>query len=252
MNPPNKRNTWVRQFNPAHEAPVRVVCFPHAGGAASYFHPLSRALFPHADVLAIQYPGRQDRFGEPCIEDIFLIAERISDELLTWSDRPLVLFGHSMGAAVAFETALRLESHEVTPLILFASGRNAPSVRRRQRVDLATDAELIAEVKRLNGANAAFLSDEALLEVVMPSIRSDHRAVARYHNSTARPLRCPIVAMLGDVDPIVDIAEAQRWSHHTLSSFRMRVFSGGHFFLEQHADAVLDEIRASIRCADGL
>ncbi|KOV51332.1 oleoyl-ACP hydrolase [Streptomyces sp. AS58] len=240
------RSAWIRRFHPGPEAPVQLVCFPHAGGAATYYHRLSQAMSPDADVLAIQYPGRQDRLSEPCIEDIPTLADRLVDELVAWSDRPLVLFGHSMGAAVAFEVALRLEQAGSVPLGLFVSGRMAPSVYRHQRMHLATDAELVAELKTLNAANVQILADETLLRMVLPTIRSDYRAIERYHNPSAPPLHCPIVALTGDADPVADIADVELWARHTLASFRTRVFSGGHFFLDDHADAVRQEIRDHI------
>ncbi|MET8582267.1 alpha/beta fold hydrolase [Streptomyces collinus] len=240
------RSAWIRRFHPAPEAGVRLVCFPHAGGAATYYHPLSRAMSPDADVLAIQYPGRQDRLGEPCVEDIPTLADRLVEELTPWSDRPLLLFGHSMGAAVAFEVALRLERHGVLPLGLFASGLRAPSLRRDRGMHLATDAELVAELQKLNAANAAVLADETLLRMVLPALRSDYRAIERYHNPSAMPLRCPIVALTGDADPVADVADVELWARHTSASFRLRVLRGGHFFLDDHAEAVQQEIREHI------
>ncbi|MET9447106.1 alpha/beta fold hydrolase [Streptomyces cinerochromogenes] len=247
MAEPSMRSAWIRRFHPAPEAAVRLVCFPHAGGAATYYHPLSQAMSPHADVLAIQYPGRQDRLAEPCIEDIPTLADRLVAELTPWTDRPLLLFGHSMGAAVAFEVALRLERRGVLPLGLFASGLRAPSLRRDRRMHLATDAELIAELKNLNAANATVLADETLLGMVLPALRGDYRAIDRYHNPSALPLRCPIVALTGDADPVADTADVELWARHTSASFRMRIFPGGHFFLDDHAEAVRREIREHIR-----
>lgn len=236
------RSAWIRRFHPAPNAPVRLVCFPHAGGAATYYYPFSQAMSPEADVLAIQYPGRQDRLDESCIEDVPTLADRLVDELVPWSDRPLVLFGHSMGAAVAFEVALRLEQRGVVPLGLFASGRRAPSLHRYERMHLATDAELVAELMELNAANVEVFADETLLRMVLPTIRSDYRAIERYHNPSALPLRCPIIALTGDADPVADVGDVELWARHTSASFRIRVFRGGHFFLDDHADAVRKEI----------
>ncbi|WP_238846327.1 thioesterase II family protein [Nocardia terpenica] len=99
---------WFRRSQPTEQAEHRLVCFPHAGGAASYFTPVARALAPDVDVLAVQYPGRQDRRSEPGIDDIGVLADRVHDIIRTWPSRPLTLFGHSMGAVVAFEVARRL------------------------------------------------------------------------------------------------------------------------------------------------
>src|SRR6059058_3650797 len=104
--------TWLRRFGPVLDSGVRLICFPHAGGSASAYVPLARALAPEVEVLAVQYPGRQDRRHEPPIEDVNRLADLAADVLPTDSARPYALFGHSMGALVAYETALRLSQDE--------------------------------------------------------------------------------------------------------------------------------------------
>ena len=139
---------WIRRYRPAPEAAVRLVCLPHAGGSASYYLPMAQALAPGADVLAAQYPGRQDRYAEPPSESVRELAERIV-EAVGGDDRPLALFGHSMGAVVAYEMALQLEAAGRAPVRLFVSGRRAPSaLRDGRRLRRASDTELIEAVRR--------------------------------------------------------------------------------------------------------
>src|SRR5688572_26153562 len=92
---------WIRRFHPSPEAAARLVCFPHAGGAASFYFPMSEALSPAVEVLAVQYPGRQDRLAEAPLADINALADHITSGLSHLDDRPLALFGHSMGSLVA-------------------------------------------------------------------------------------------------------------------------------------------------------
>ncbi|MFF7976498.1 alpha/beta fold hydrolase [Streptomyces sp. NPDC007905] len=240
---------WIRRFHPSPQATARLVCLPYAGGAAPYYFPLSKALSPTTEVLAVQYPGRQDRFNEACIEDIATLADRITDELIPWTDRPLALFGHSMGAAVGFEIALRLEQRGVKPLGLFASARRAPSVAGDQRHHLASDEELVEELVRLNAANAELLADESLLPLVLPTIRSDYRASELHQSPSSARLHCPIIALTGEDDPVVDADGVKDWIRHTSGDFRMRVFPGGHFYLDDHAEAVRQEITEHIASA---
>ncbi|MFD3827219.1 thioesterase II family protein [Streptomyces sp. NPDC058625] len=240
---------WIRRFHPAPEADTRLVCFPHAGGSATFYFPVSRAVSPGVDVLAVQYPGRQDRMYEPHVDDIPTLADRITEELVHWADRPLTLFGHSMGATIAFEVARRLEARGTVPLGLFASGRRAPSRHRGEQVHLLDDDGLIRELRRLSGTDAEVLDDEAILRMVLPAMRSDYRAVETYRYEPGPPLNCPVIALTADDDPLVDVAEARAWAQHTVAPFRIRIFTGGHFFVSAHAESVVGEITRHIEAA---
>jgi pyochelin biosynthetic protein PchC len=126
-------NTWIRRYHPATPGSIQLVCLPHPGGSATFYFPVSRALAPDVDVLAIQYPGRQDRRMERSVPEL---ARRIFRVLDDRTDRPLALLGHSTGASLAFEMARLLEHEEgVVPRRLFASGRRAPSRYREEQAE---------------------------------------------------------------------------------------------------------------------
>ncbi|MEE1773173.1 alpha/beta fold hydrolase [Streptomyces sp. JV185] len=237
---------WIRRFHPAPEARSRLVCFPHAGGSATYYFSVSRALSPAMDVLAIQYPGRQDRRNEPCIEDIETLADKAVEELAPWGDVPLTLFGHSMGATLAFEVARRLEAAGTHPECVYASGRRAPSRVRDETVHLADDDQLIADIGRLSGTDSAVLGDPEILRMILPAVRSDYKAAETYRYRPGPPLASPVVALVGDDDPQVTVDEADSWRDHTTGPFDLKVFPGGHFFLDQHVPAILDLIRGRL------
>lgn len=243
---PAGSGTWIRRYHPAPDARTRLICFPHAGGSATFFFPVSRALSPGVDVLAVQYPGRQDRRAEPCVDDVRELADLVVDELHAWLDRPVTLFGHSLGATLAFEVALRLREDGVTPLGLFASGRRAPSRYRDERVHLADDDGLVADLKRLSGTDSQILDDDEVLRMVLPATRSDYRAAETYRYVPGPRLDCPVVALVGDDDSQVTIDEARAWGEHTTATFELKVFTGGHFYLTTHAAAVMSAIREHV------
>ncbi|MDH2430513.1 alpha/beta fold hydrolase [Sphaerisporangium sp. TRM90804] len=239
---------WVRRFHPAGQAPARLVCFPHAGGSATYYFPVSRALSPDADVLAVQYPGRQDRRSEPCVDDVRVLADLVVAELLPWCDRPVTLFGHSLGATLAFEVALRLEAEGIVPRTLFASGRRAPSRHREhERVHLSDDAHLVGTIKRMSGTDAGLLADEEVLRAVLPAIRGDYKAAETYRYRPGDLLACPVVVLNGRSDQEVTVEEAQAWAGQTTGPCVLRWFTGGHFYLNDHAAQVIEVIRESLR-----
>lgn len=238
---------WVRRFHPADDAPTQLLCLSHAGGSASYFFGVSAALSPDIDVLAAQYPGRQDRLREPCISSIHELADRLVEALEPLTGRPITIFGHSLGASLGYEVALRLEQSGVIPTALFASGRPAPSRSRMERTHLRDDAGLLAAMKELGGTETALLDDEDVLAMVMPAIRGDYTAAETYTYRPGPPLSCPIFALTGDHDPKVTVDEARAWGEHTASDFDLAVFPGGHFYLNGVVPDILARIRAHTR-----
>lgn len=227
---PVETSAWIRRFHPGPAAPVRLVCFPHAGGSASYYFPVSKALSSVADVQVLQYPGRQDRLAAPFIEPMDELADTVTAVLHEQPDLPLVLFGHSMGATLAFEVAARLERDGVDLLGFFASGRRAPANVVNERMHTASDALLISHVKKLSGNNA--LDDPDIADLVLPAFRSDYRSAETYRYRPGTRLACPLFALTGDNDPQVSPAEAREWGAYTTGPFEMEVFEGGHFFFD--------------------
>ncbi|WP_433618858.1 thioesterase II family protein [Dactylosporangium sp. CA-139114] len=238
---------WARTYHPAAAGSPRLVCLPHAGGSASFYFPVSRTLAPAIEVVAIQYPGRQDRRLEPCVPDLPELARLVFGVLEPMTDRPLALFGHSMGASLAFEVARLLEQEAgVVPVRLYASGRRAPSRLRHETVHLLDDAGLLADVKRLSGTDAAILGDEELLRMALPAIRNDYKAAETYKYEPGPLLTCPITVFTGADDPKTTPEEAGAWAEHTTGETELKVFPGGHFFLTRHQGEILGTIRRQV------
>lgn len=240
------QDTWIRRFQPSPDAPVRLVCLPHAGGSASFYFPVARALAPDADVLTVQYPGRQDRRTEPPLTRLTDLADQVADALSPWTDRPLVLFGHSMGALLGYEVATRLEAAGTAPLALVASARRAPSRHRQESVHLRSDEGVVDELRLLGGMDTAFLEDPELREMILPAMRADYEAIETYRHTPRPPLTTPITVLTGDDDPQVTADEARSWSAHTTGPFALHTFKGGHFYLTEHNEAVLGHLRQAL------
>ncbi|WP_277682091.1 thioesterase II family protein [Saccharomonospora azurea] len=235
-------SAWIRCFHPRPTAAHRVVVFPHAGGSASFYRPMSAAL-GEAEVLNVQYPGRQDRRSEPCISDLGVLADQVFTALRPALDDDVVFFGHSMGALVAFEVALRMREQSLSPRLLFASGRRAPSRYRDEAVHRRDDDGIIAEMKRLSGTDARVLGDEELVRMILPAIRGDYTAVETYRCHPQAVVDCPIEVLTGDADPVTSADEAQAWREHTSRNCTVHTYRGGHFFLVDHQREVVKLIQ---------
>jgi surfactin synthase thioesterase subunit len=237
---PADASTWIRRYHEAPDSPVQLVCFPHAGGSASFFFPVAKALAPAIDVAAVQYPGRQDRRNEPNIDNIAGLVDAVLPAIRPLADRPLAFFGHSMGAVLAYEVALRLEKDGAPPLTrMYASGRRAPSRHREESVHTRGDDGIVAELRKLSGTNADLLGDPETLEMILPAVKADYTAVETYRYTPGDTLSCPIIAVIGDSDPRVTADEAKAWADHTTGTFDLRIFPGGHFYLVDQAPQVI-------------
>jgi surfactin synthase thioesterase subunit len=237
--PSSSGDLWCRRYRPARNATARLVCFPHAGGSAPFFLPVAAVLSPGVDVVAIQYPGRQDRRAEQPISDMTVLADQIHGILRRQPELPVTLFGHSMGALIGFEVARRLEADGAGPVRLFASGRRAPSTYRDEQVHLRDDAGILAEVRKMNGTASAVLGDDELMRAALPALRADYQATETYSCAPDTTVNCPITVLTGDSDPKTSMDEASAWAAHTSGPFDLQVFSGGHFFLTEQTDGVI-------------
>ncbi|MFD9895047.1 thioesterase II family protein [Amycolatopsis sp. NPDC059027] len=238
---------WLRCFTSGQRAAVRLVCFPHAGGTAGFYRDWQTALPPDVELRVVQYPGREERINDPCVDDMAELADRITAAVLPLATRPLVLFGHSMGAAVAYEVALRLEERRRPPERLLVSAHPAPHRQRGGSVHLLDDDGLVAELRGLGGTGTGVLDNAALREVVLPAVRGDYRLIENYRPRAVRPLATPVVGLLADRDGEATHDEMSDWALATTGRFELRVFPGEHFYLVGHRHAVIEEILRGLR-----
>lgn len=238
---------WARCFHPAPSRSAQLVCFPHAGGSASFYFPVSAQLSSVARVFAIQYPGRQDRRKEQSPSDLATLADQVYEALRpTLRERPTTFFGHSMGATLAFEVTRRFEADGGEITRLFASGRRAPSCVRDEQVHRLPDEGVVRELKSLAGTDTALLGDEEVLRMILPAIRSDYTAIETYRCAPDVAVRAPLTVLTGDSDPKTTLEEAEAWRGHTTGDFDLQVYPGGHFYLTAAAPAIIAELRGHL------
>ncbi|MER7715433.1 alpha/beta fold hydrolase [Streptomyces flaveolus] len=238
---------WFRVHRRAANPALRLLCFPHAGGTAQLFHGWPAQLPPDVEVLAVRYPGRQDRLAEACIEDMATLADTIDTALGPWLDRPLALFGHSMGACVAYEVALRLEARGIVAEHLLVSAHEAPQWAEHVAPHEVDDDTLISRVRRLGDLHSEAYDIPELRGLLLPALRSDYRLIEGYHPPNPTPVKAPITAYVGEDDPSCVLDGVLAWSGLTApGSFALRSFPGDHFYLVAREEEVVADVAARI------
>jgi pyochelin biosynthetic protein PchC len=230
---------WLRRHRPRPDARARIACFPHAGGTAGFFRAWANDPPPAVELLAVQYPGREDRIAEPCIDDAGTLVRAVAGALDDVAAAPLVLFGHSLGAVLAYETARELAARGRSPSALVVSGRPAPCFERGGSAHVSEEA-IWADVQRLGGTSREVLEYPELRALLLPMLQSDYRISETYAERPGPRLEIPVLACIGDADPEVTEAEARGWSAVTSGPFALRVFTGDHFYLSAARRELVD------------
>jgi medium-chain acyl-[acyl-carrier-protein] hydrolase len=226
---------------PRPAARLRLVCLPWAGGGASGYRDWPAHLPDDVEVVAVQLPGRESRLVEPPVSSMELLVARLAAGLVGQLDRPFALFGHSMGALIAFELAGRLRSMGREPERLLVSGARAPHLPSRRTRDRHTlpDREFVSTVRELGGMPPEVLGSPDLLDLVLPALRADFALVETYTHRAGPVLHCPISAFGGVDDDDVAPGDLRAWSRHTTGPSRSHLLPGGHFFVNSSRGALL-------------
>lgn len=213
--------SWLWTPQPRHRPVLRLICFPHAGGSARFFRTWTDDVPDSVELAAVRYPGRDERDGEPVPGHLEELAQPAAKALAETGDVPLVLFGHGMGAALAFETARLLTAgHLPSPRALFVSGHLAPTESRRPEPRRRDD-EPVATLRRLTGAGG----------IPPDTVYADLRLARSYRYRPGPPLACPVTALLGTHDSHVSARQADAWRSCTTGPFTLRAMPGDHFYL---------------------
>ncbi|HZP93184.1 MAG TPA: alpha/beta fold hydrolase, partial [Burkholderiales bacterium] len=223
---------WFPNAEAGEVTRMRLFCFPHAGGGAAAFARWS--ILPDVCITAAHLPGRENRALEPAPQSMHELVTALAEAIQPFLNRPYGFFGHSMGAVVAFELAQLLrDRNQPQPRALYVSGARAPKFRRGWTPPPEpSDAEFKQELRRLEGVPEEALENEDLLRVILPALRADARIYRNYIYKDRPPLNCPIHVYGGESDPNVKPEHLQAWQEHTTCAVTVRLFPGGHFFLQ--------------------
>lgn len=239
---------WLPRVHPRATARMRLFLFPFAGGCATLFRDWRGAFPPTIDVLPVQLPGREERIGEPAFSRIEALADSVADVLKPLTDRPTVLFGWSMGAALAHAVALRWEAMGRPPALLIPAAYPAPHLPLRSAPlhHLEGD-QFWQEVAKMGGLPQEALASQDLRDCMEPTLRADFAVVETRPCSDLSALSCPIVAIAADGDPTVAREDVLAWSEATRGPTKFATVPGGHFAIRDDRSSVISRVHAALR-----
>lgn len=224
-------------------ARLKLLCLPPAGSSASMYMRWRRS-FPHwVQVAPVELPGRGSRFAEAFIEDFDALVQQLCREQVDVLRQPYALFGHSMGALLAYGIAVRQRvRHARLPQVLLASGSPAPSCRDPDRfADKGNDAALIEDMRKQGGTPQEVFANEEMLRLTLDVLGADYRMIEGYRYRPAAPLSMPLHVFAGRDDDI-EAERIEAWRKEAGGRFSVEWFDGGHFFVRHNEQAVLKAV----------
>lgn len=221
---------WLRVLRESEQARARLVCLAHAGGSASFFRPWLAHLPGDIDLLAVQYPGREERFNEAHIPCLDSLAGHIAEALQTLPARPLLLFGHSMGAALAYAVGVRLQTAGSGAANVFVSG-HAPPHRQPD-----------SDLHRQDADAAGLWANPQLRALFLPTLRSDYQAIETWRPQQLTRLSAPLDVLLARDDAQVSLEQARAWADLSDHTPDIRLFDGDHFYLKHQPRPVIHHL----------
>jgi medium-chain acyl-[acyl-carrier-protein] hydrolase len=226
---------WLKRMSADDHSLVTMICFPPAGGGMTGFWPWIAPLRGRANLYAASLPGREQRLREEPARALEALAAPLAEAVAALADRPLLVFGHSFGALLAYEIVHRLFAEgRAAPerLHFLASGRVAPQLpSRAPRVSHLAPRDVVFRVAELHGnIPVALLEQPDYVAMIGRALQADLHINETYRWTERPPLPCPVTAVGGVSDPVVSEAELDAWALHAGGGFERRRVAGDHFY----------------------
>lgn len=240
------RRWFLRTAQTSSTAPITLLCLPYAGRGASAFRTWNAGLADVANVVGVQLPGRESRFGESADLDPDALADAIASSITG----PYLIYGHSLGGRLGYEVVARLADRGASlPRRLLVGGSvpvDLPNEGALAGVSREPDAVIVERLGRLGGLPPEVLAASELLDLLMPAIRGDFSWIDNYRWSPRGVLPVPITAVCGTTDAVSSAAVGAGWSRHSAPDFRLSSLVGGHFFLHSAERELWQLLRSEI------
>lgn len=228
---------------------TRLFLFPFAGGTSQSYRSLikSGSLAP-CNISALELPGRGIRMRDLLTSDIAMIKAECFESIKPYVNQPLVLFGHSMGAILAFELLCELEANypELNAALVVSAANSPKHVALKHDFSRMPNEEFKNVLNSMGGIPTAISENEALIEFFLPRIRNDFSLIQQYKNHKNIRLKSSIKVIAATDDDNLTREGITSWESYTQSSFQLNWCSGGHFYIEKNMTLLSDTLNQAI------
>lgn len=209
----------------------------HFAGGNSYSYRFLEPYLREFTIEPVELPGRGMRSDERLLNDFESAANDLFNQVaLKIQNTDFILFGHSMGALLAFRVAGMLDSHNKSPKYLIVSGNPGPAIGANEKRYLLENKDFVSGLKKLGGLSVDFLQSEELLEYFLPIIKADFQIVDENGLKPGSVINVPIYAIMGDLERYSNYIT--NWSSYTASDFTHKLLKGNHFFIYDNAEDI--------------
>ncbi|MGB3622185.1 thioesterase [Ketobacter sp. MCCC 1A13808] len=236
------KNKSLACFKPNPAAALRLICFPCAGGGASMYRRWAE-ISSDVEVWAVNYPGRESLHDQPFADSTDALVELILENLDVFKAKPMVLYGHSFGAFVAFDCAYKLQQLGVTPKGLVVSARRAPQLAAQFLITDMPEKSFVDELDRLGGLPDAIRNSQEMMDFYLPIIKADLYLNDHCLVPATAKVDCPICLYSATKDKVADRTELEAWRDVTTAHFQHKTFEGGHFFIQDQVELFLASLK---------
>jgi medium-chain acyl-[acyl-carrier-protein] hydrolase len=239
---------WFNYLKRPIKPKLTIVCFPFAGGDASFYQNWATEIKADVQIISIQFPGRANRFLESPYTNLNDLIVELIKNWECFIETPYVLFGHSLGGLAIYElTRILNENNQMQPLHLFISGCKAPHLLKNKERYLLPKQAFIEMIKEMDGTPKEIVENQEMMDLLVPMLRADFQLIETYtHQEKHKRIRLPITLMGGTEDPEVGMEDLEAWKSVIEGPCKLQLFQGGHFFLKDSEKEFFDFINTEI------
>ncbi|MDC9613065.1 alpha/beta fold hydrolase [Xenorhabdus khoisanae] len=226
------------------EAGMQLIFLHHAGGSCFSYVELARKLPESIEVYCLELAGRGTRASVSFQTD----AESVLSDILAsvknlrlGEDKPLLLFGHSMGAELAYQLAYRLENEapeRKLGLVISARGCADPADLKNKPHEEYSDNYVLNILEQCGGTPSDVLVNPELRSYVIETMRNDLILLDSLSKFPKVKLNAQIYVIGGRQDKRVPVSRLAEWERVLPAPIKQQVFTGGHFYLFNNDEVI--------------